>query len=209
MVRVKICGITNAEDAVCGVEAGADALGFIFYPKSPRYVKPETVSRIVSALPPFVTPVGVFVNLLPDEVTAIARAAGLRWVQLQGDETPEVCAAVGAHVIRAVRVGHAFDVATLRPYAAHGVGTFLLDTAKKGFYGGTGETFDWAAAVATKSVGRVVLSGGLDPDNVRQGIEQVNPYAVDASSGVEVEPGKKDHEKVRAFIEAARSRRAE
>ena len=204
MARVKICGITNADDAACAVEAGADALGFIFYPKSPRYVSLETVADIVKGLPPFVTPVGVFVNVPSEEVTATLRQTGLRCAQLHGDESPDDCAAVEAPVIRAARVGENFDARSLSPYARAGVSTFLLDTAKQGFYGGTGETFDWSDALEVKQVGRVVLSGGLDPDNVVAGIRSVNPYAVDTDSGVERELGKKDHEKVRAFIRVAR-----
>lgn len=204
MARVKICGITNADDAACAVEAGADALGFIFYPKSPRYVSPETVADIVRGLPLLITPVGVFVNTSPDQVTATLRETGLRCAQLHGDESPDDCAAVEAPVIRVVRVGDAFDAGSLSPYAQAGVSTFLLDTAKQGFYGGTGETFDWSDALAAKRMGRVILSGGMNADNVADGIRTVHPYAVDTGSGVEAEPGKKDHEKLRAFITAAR-----
>ncbi len=204
MVRIKICGITNADDAACAVDAGADALGFIFYPKSPRYVSLETVTSIVKDLPPFVTPVGVFVNVPSERVSSTLRETGLQCAQLHGDESPETCAAVDGAVIRAVQVGKGFDAGSLTPYARSGVSTFLLDAAKEGFYGGTGETFDWGAALAVKDEGRVVLSGGMDPENVIEGIRTVEPYAVDTGSGVEVEPGKKDHEKVRAFIRAVR-----
>lgn len=203
-MRVKICGITNADDATCAVEAGADALGFIFYPKSPRYVTLETVSDIVKGFPPFVTAVGVFVNVPPEEVSAAVLQAGLHCAQLHGDESPDDCAAVEAPVIRAVRVGEDFDARSLSSYTGAGVSTFLLDNAKQGFYGGTGETFDWSDALKVKRVGRVVLSGGLDPGNVAEGIRTVEPYAVDTGSGVEAEPGKKDHEKLRAFLRAAR-----
>lgn len=203
-VRVKICGITCAEDAAAAVEAGADALGFIFFPGSPRYVSPETVTEIVAGLPPMVTTVGVFVNETPDAVRSRMRETGLRCAQLHGDESPDECAAVAGSVIRAVRVGEGFEAASLEPYAGLGVTTFLLDTEKEGLYGGTGETFDWDQAVPAKSVGRVIVSGGLGPGNVAECIRTVRPYAVDTGSGVEAQPGKKDHDKVRAFIEAAR-----
>ncbi|MDA0708839.1 MAG: phosphoribosylanthranilate isomerase [bacterium] len=200
-VRVKICGITNREDALCAVEAGADALGFIFYAKSPRFVAPETVGEIVAVLPPFVTAVGVFVNAPEERIDAVVKLAGLRAIQLHGDEPPEACLGHAVPVIRAVRVGADFSPEHLRAYL---VDTFLLDTAKSGMYGGTGKTFDWSAAQAAKPMGRLILSGGLTPDNVAEAIAHVAPYAVDTGSGVESEPGRKDHEKVKAFVKAVR-----
>lgn len=202
--RVKICGITNLEDALGAAEAGADALGFIFYPKSPRYVKEEKVASIVARLPPFVTPVGVFVNRPPDEVSGMLVRTGLRCAQLHGDETPEHCTEVDGPVIRVARVDKDFNAASLIPYAEAGVETFMLDTAKQGLYGGTGETFDWSSAIKVKPMGRVVLSGGVDPGNVVDAVRTVRPYAVDTGSGVESEPGKKDLEKVIDFIRAVR-----
>lgn len=200
MVHAKICGITNREDALCAVNCGADAVGFIFYQKSPRYVAPEKAAEIICDLPPFVTPVGVFVNA--PHIDATVKLAGLRAIQLHGDEPPEACLGHEVPVIRTLRVGSEFDVLALRSYPVH---TFLLDTARAGSYGGTGETFDWAKAREAKNYGRIILSGGLNPDNVREAIEQVAPYAVDTSSGVEAEPGKKDHKKVRDFLTRAKA----
>lgn len=200
MVHAKICGITNREDALCAVNCGADAVGFIFYEKSPRYVAPEKAAEIICELPPFVTPVGVFVNA--PHIDATVRLAGLRAIQLHGDEPPEACLGHEVPVIRVLRVGNEFDALALRSYPVH---TFLLDTARAGSYGGTGETFDWAKAREAKNYGRIILSGGLNPDNVREAIEQVTPYAVDTSSGVEAEPGKKDHKKVRDFLARAKA----
>ena len=201
MVRVKICGITNREDALCAVEHGADALGFIFYPGSRRYIPPDWAERIVGDLPPFVTPVGVFVNETRDRIRATAEAVGIRAIQLHGDEPPEVCRDLPVPVIRALRVEEGFEVAHLGAYP---VGTFLLDTAREGMYGGTGETFDWEIAREAASFGYIILSGGLDPDNVTEAVRVARPYAVDCSSGVEAEPGRKDHQKLIAFLERAR-----
>ena len=203
MTRVKICGITNVDDAQCAVAAGADALGFIFYPKSKRYVAPETVKTIVETLPPYVTTVGVTVNETRERVNEIADYAGLQALQLHGDETPEDCLGFSRPVVRVLGVGEHFDGKDIEPYAEAGVSDFLLDKAKDGFYGGTGETFDWSVALLAKSYGRVILSGGLTPANVEEGIRTVSPYAVDVGSGVEAEPGKKDHDKIKAFIDNA------
>ncbi len=197
MVRAKICGITNRDDALCVVDNGADALGFNFYEKSLRYIAPEKAGEIVFDLPPFVTPVGVFVNASDREIDIAVKLAGLRAIQLHGDEPPEACLGHAVPVIRALRVGCNFDVQIMRSYL---VSTFLLDTERAGSYGGTGKTFDWTKAVGAKGYGRIILAGGLNPGNVREAIERVGPYAVDASSGVEAEPGKKDHKKVRDFL---------
>ena len=202
MVRVKICGITREEDAWCAVDHGADAIGFIFYPPSPRYVEPRQVRKIVAALPPFVTPVGVFVNEPAARIAATAAAAGLGAIQLHGDEPPETCLEHDLPVIRVLRVGPRWDPAAM---AAYPVDTFLLDTAKAGLYGGTGLTFDWSLAREAKNFGRVILSGGIGPDNVAEAIRSVGPYAVDTGSGVEAEPGRKDPEKLARFMEQVRS----
>ena len=200
-MRVKICGITNRDDALCAVDAGADAVGFIFYEKSPRYVPPETVGEIVAELPPFVTPVGVFVNAPEARIDAVVKLAGLRAIQLHGDEPPEACLGHAVPVIRVLRVGADFAPESMRSYL---VDTFLLETEKVGYYGGTGETFDWSKAIAAKEMGRVVLAGGLTPDNVGEAIQAVRPYAVDVGSGVEKEPGIKDHYKVKQFLKVVR-----
>lgn len=202
MVRVKICGITNRDDALFSVAHGVDALGFIFYEPSPRYVPPEHVRRIVSALPPFVTPVGVFVNSGREEILETVRSTGIRAVQLHGDETPADCMGYPFPVIRALRVGDGFNPASLSDYP---VDTFLLDTAKKGWYGGTGETFDWNVAREAAAHGRIILSGGMDPSNVADAVRTVKPYAVDCGSGVEAAPGLKDHARIREFLGALRS----
>lgn len=202
MVRVKICGITNPEDAIFAAALGADALGFNFYEGSPRYVSPECAAEIVSRLPPFATPVGVFVNEARERIEAIIHLVGLRAIQLHGDEPPKACRGYSIPVIRAVRVDAGFHPSELSPYP---VETFLLDTAKSGFYGGTEESFDWSLARAASSFGRIILSGGIHAGNVADAIGEVQPYGVDSSSGVESAPGCKDHEKLTAFFEAVGS----
>lgn len=201
MMRVKVCGIANRDDALCAADFGADALGFIFYEKSPRYIPPDQAGAVIAALPPFVTPVGVFVNASEAHIDAVVKLAGLRAIQLHGDEPPAACLGHSVPVIRALRVGPDFDPERMRAYL---VDTFLLDTAKSGHYGGTGEVFDWSKAVAAKAYGRIVLSGGLNPDNVARAIETVVPYAVDAGSGVEAEPGRKNHAKLKRFLKAVK-----
>ena len=150
---------------------------------------------------PFVTPVGVFVNEAREQIEAVVASVGLRAIQLQGDEPPEACLRHSIPVIRVARVGDRFDPDSLKVYP---VDTFLLDTAKAGLYGGTGEIFDWTIAKASSSYGRIILSGGINPDNVAEAIRSVRPYAVDCGSGVEAEPGRKDHKKVAAFSQAVR-----
>ncbi|MDE2970857.1 MAG: phosphoribosylanthranilate isomerase [Acidobacteriota bacterium] len=198
-VRIKICGITNEADAAAAVRAGADALGFIFYRGSPRCVAPERAAEIVAGLPPFVVPVGVFVNAAAGDIDGICEAAGIRVVQLHGDEPPGFCEALARPVIKAFRVR---DASWTADAAAYPVGAVLLDTFAEDRYGGTGTTFDWR--FVEDSPHRVILSGGLNPDNVAEAVRNVRPYGVDTGSGVEREPGRKDHSKIRAFVEAAR-----
>ncbi|MXW06522.1 MAG: phosphoribosylanthranilate isomerase [Gemmatimonadetes bacterium] len=198
-VRIKICGITNEADAAAAVRAGADALGFIFYGGSPRCVAPERAAEIVAGLPPFVVPVGVFVNAAADDVDGICEAAGIRVVQLHGDEPPGFCEAMKRPVIKAFRVR---DASWKSDAAAYPVDAVLLDTFAEDRYGGTGTTFDWR--FVEDSPHRVILSGGLNPDNVAEAVRSVRPYGVDTGSGVEREPGRKDHGKIGAFVEAAR-----
>ena len=207
MTRTKICGITNAADAQFAASEGADALGFNFYQKSPRYVIPELVGEIVQGLPPFVTAVGVFVNEERESIERIAGIARLGALQLHGDETPEDCEGHALPVIRAIRVGDRLVAEDVQPYADAGVTTFLLDKATKELYGGTGETFDWSVAASAKAYGRVILAGGMTSENVKAGIVAVGPYAVDTASGVEKSPGVKDHAKVNAFLTAVRESR--
>lgn len=202
-VRIKVCGITSRKDALAAVELGADALGFVFYEKSPRYIDPDDAARIVAALPPFVTTVGVFVDLHPSGVNRIVRISGLDRAQLHGDETPGDCSQVEVPVVKAFRVRGPEDTEGLDGYE---VSAFLLDTYREGVPGGTGETFDWGLAAGTVEKGEtVILSGGLNPNNVAEAVERVRPYGVDVSSGVEKGPGVKDHGKIEAFIGAARS----
>jgi len=201
MVRVKICGITNLHDARQAVEAGADALGFVFYEKSPRFVTPATAGEIIGGLPPFVQMVGLFVNAASDDVNRTADLCGLDVVQLHGDETPEYCGQIARRVIKSFRIK---DMASLDAINAYSVAGYLLDAWSPDAYGGTGRTFNWDVAEIAKRYGTVILAGGLDPDNIRQAVDRVKPYAVDASSGVEMAPGRKDPAKVRAFIGRAK-----
>ena len=206
MVKVKICGITNLEDALTATEAGTDALGFILYSKSKRFIKAKDVRKITLKLPPFILKVGVFVNEDPRNVLEILSYAHLDFAQLHGDETPEECEYVGAHrVIKVFRLKEVSEVEKIKPYIGK-IRAILLDTYSKDSYGGTGKTFNWEIAMAVKERFDipVILSGGLNPENVAKAIREVNPYAVDVSSGVETEPGKKDKEKVFQFVKVAK-----
>jgi phosphoribosylanthranilate isomerase len=200
--RVKICGITNLDDAMTAVECGADAIGFVFWVNSPRFIEPQKAKRIVSKIPPFVTTVGVFVNEPVEGINRLIQSVGFGCVQLHGEETPGACMGLNAKVIKAVRVSGEKDLEGLDSYH---VSAFILDTFRKDVQGGTGETFDWDIAVKAKKLGAVILSGGLTPENVVDAIRHVRPYGVDVSSGVEKNPGEKDPEKVRKFIELVRS----
>jgi phosphoribosylanthranilate isomerase len=203
MVRVKICGITNLDDALLAAALGADALGFIFYPKSPRYVAPETARQIIAQLPPLVTSVGVFVNEEAAVVQNLAAQVGLDWIQVHGQESPEYCRSLGRRVLKGLRIKDAESLAELKPFQG-AVQAFLLDTFKKGQVGGTGETFDWELAREAKKYGQIVLAGGLTAENVAQAIKLAQPQAVDTASGTEAAPGRKDQVKLRAFFKAAR-----
>ncbi len=199
-MHIKICGITNIEDALAAVDYGADALGFVFYPASPRYVSPQTAREITSFLPPFVTTIGVFVNEEESKIKEIMKYAGINVLQLHGDEPPEMCS-IWHKVIRALRVK---DLIDLKPLAACSVSAFLLDAYSSGQFGGTGQIFNWDIAVEAKRYGHIILSGGLNPDNIEKAIKWVRPYAVDVSSGIEAEKGKKNLKKMKLFIERAR-----
>lgn len=201
MTRVKICGIRTLEAAQAAAEAGADAVGFVFWPRSRRSIRPEEAAQISRTLPPFVVRVGVFVDERPEVMEEIAEAVGLDAVQLHGDEPPEVCGALRRRVIKAIRVQ---DPSSLAQAARYEVSAILLDTYAPDTYGGTGRPFDWSLAQEVCGWGRpVILSGGLTPENVGEAIERVRPYGVDVSSGVETD-GKKDPRKIRAFVEAVR-----
>ncbi|MBI5641991.1 MAG: phosphoribosylanthranilate isomerase [Deltaproteobacteria bacterium] len=200
--RIKICGITNPDDAALSVEYGADALGFIFYKKSPRYIEPEAAAAIIQKLPPFITAVGVFVDETAEDIARIKALTGINAIQLHGSETPAFCASLGgAVIIKAFRIRGIDDIKGLGDYKAS---AYLLDTYKEGVPGGTGEQFNWEIAVEAKFRGRIILSGGLNPGNVREAIDRVRPYAVDVSSGVEARPGRKDPAKVIKFIKQVR-----
>lgn len=202
-VRVKICGITNASDAVAAVDAGADALGFMFFEQSKRHLSFAQAAEIIRELPPFVSKVGVFVNATADFVQRALSETGIDTLQFHGEETPEFCARFApVKVIKAFRIR---DAASLRECLSFRDHAWLLDSFVDGAQGGTGVTFDWDIAIeATKLSRMVILAGGLKVETVAEGIRTVRPFGVDVSSGVESAPGKKDHEKLRAFIDAAR-----
>lgn len=200
--RVKICGITSIEDALAAVSAGADALGFVFYAKSPRAVSPEQARAIIRCLPPFVTTVGLFVNAERVKIESIALSCGLDAIQLHGDEAPQACLFPGYRVIKALRVK---DAASLEQASAYQVSGLLLDAWSERVYGGSGEAFDWTLLKDFANRQPVILAGGLNPENVVRAIQQVRPYAVDASSGVEMAPGKKDVSKLAEFMRQVRS----
>jgi phosphoribosylanthranilate isomerase len=202
MVKVKICGNTNLDDTMAAVQAGADAVGFVFYKKSPRAVEPKTAAEIISRLPPFVVPVGVFVNEEPGTVRRIMEECNIPLAQLHGDESPQYCAELGRSVIKAIRLRERQDLERMTSYQVAG---FVLDAFVEGMPGGTGVTIDWDLAGEAQVVGPIILAGGLTPDNVLEAVRQARPYGVDVSSGVEASPGKKDHAKVRAFIANAKS----
>jgi len=202
MVRVKICGITNVEDALLACEFGADAIGLNFYEKSPRCVSPFTASKIIGKLPPFVAAVGVFVNWQAAPVTSLAKALGFAAAQLHGDEPPKLVNEIAKKVpvIKALHLGKGSPLPPFPKY--RGAAAFLLDAPHSGHYGGTGHTTDWALAQTAAKSHRILLAGGLTPENVAEAILAVRPYAVDVTSGVEAKPGKKDPAKLRAFFEA-------
>jgi phosphoribosylanthranilate isomerase len=200
--RVKICGITNWDDARLSVDLGASALGFNFYPPSPRSISPAGAWNIIRRLPPFVEAVGVFVDWPPLVVDALARALRLGAVQLHGGESPgEIAKLARSHrVIKAVQVGRGFRVASLSKYRL--AGGVLLDGFARGLHGGTGSTLDWKLARAARRYGRIILAGGLTPENIAEAIRIAEPYAVDVASGVEARPGRKDPARLRALFAA-------
>ena len=201
MTRVKLCGITRPEDAELGVELGAWALGFILWPKSPRAADPAIAAGIARELRRRVNIVGVFVNPTLDEVENAANALLLSHVQLHGDEGPQFCTAVrertGCEVIKAIRVGGAPDLLEAERFRTD---FHLLDTKRDGQRGGTGKTWDWRLAQQKRTKVPRIVSGGLAPDNVADAIEAVHPFAVDVASGIESEPGIKDHDLMREFV---------
>lgn len=203
--RIKICGITNEEDAAAALLAGADALGFVFYRKSPRWIDPAVAGRIISSLPPFVAAVGVFVNEEVKVVRDLMDGCGLALAQLHGDETAAYCLELARPAVKALRIKDRGSFLALAEFQGRaGIRGFLLDAYAEDAYGGTGRTVDWALAAEAARSASVLLAGGLTPENVAEAIRAVRPYGVDVSSGVESTPGKKDAEKVRRFIQSAR-----
>ncbi len=201
-VKVKICGITALSDALCAAEAGADALGFVFYDRSPRYVPIAAAAAIIRQLPPWILKVGVFVNAPEDLVVQAARECGLTLLQFHGEEPPEYCLQFGLMSMKAFRVHTADSLEVLPTYLTD---AWLLDAYVAGQPGGTGAVFDWDLATQARALGRpIFLAGGLTPENVSEAVRRVRPFGVDVSSGVEASPGRKDHDKVKAFIRAAK-----
>ena len=202
-VRIKICGITNLPDAVAAVDAGADALGFMFFDQSKRRLTPALAAAIIRELPPFISTVGVFVIATREFVNAAIETSGIDTLQFHGEEPPQFCAQFGRKVIKAFRIR---DHDTLRECSRYRDCAWLLDTYVDDAPGGTGIAFDWnIAEEATRTNRMIILAGGLKVETVVEAIRRVRPYAVDVSSGVESAPGKKDHAKVRDFIAAARA----
>ena len=203
--KIKICGITNQIDALHAVDAGADALGFIFYKKSPRYVSPNVVKSIAANLPPFILPVGVFVNEEAKVVRNIVDECGLALAQIHGDETADFCESLGRPVMRGIRLQDRNTFLAMAEYKGRArVRGFVLDAFSQDLHGGTGKIADWELAKEAAHSFSFLLAGGLTPENVQDAIQKVEPYGVDVSSGVETSPGKKDPAKVQAFVQAVR-----
>ena len=204
MIRVKICGITNAADALAAIEAGASLIGFNFYAKSARHISEAEAVKIRRQLPKKVEAVGIFVNAPVAEVIALCKSLKLDAAQLHGDESPEVVSEIAASipVIKAFRVEPDFRLETLGEYPE--VFAFLFDAAHTGQYGGTGRTTDWDVARRAAVGHRIILAGGLKVENVAAAVRIVRPYAIDVASGVESKPGKKDHDRLREFIREVR-----
>jgi phosphoribosylanthranilate isomerase len=203
MVRVKICGITNLDDALVATAMGAHALGFIFA-ESPRRIDPAEAEKIIRSLPPLVKTVGVFVNEDPERIKEIITFCGLDLIQLHGDESPGIGLGLMPRSIKAFRIQNDRDVENIKRYQG-AVRAILLDTFQKGKAGGTGRSFDWSLAVKAKEAGLpVILAGGLGPENIREAIAAVKPYAVDVNSGIEERPGKKDPVLMKQLMEKIR-----
>jgi len=197
-VKVKVCGVRSFEEAEASLDAGADVLGFNFWPSSPRYIAPHAAREVIAKLSPVVSTVGVFVNDVADRINEIAFDLKLTAVQLHGDESPEFCAALDSiKTIKAIRVGQDFDLNVIKSYP---VSMVLLDSNIKGSYGGTGQRFDWRIAIEAKRFAPIILAGGLNTENVWDAITHVRPAAIDVCSGVEAEPGRKDLARLRRFM---------
>jgi len=201
MVKVKICGITNLEDALAAADAGADAIGFVFYPESPRFIDPGKARAIIARLPVFITTVGIFVDESEELIRRVIREGGIQVLQFHGSESPILCTRFREKVIKAIRIK---DEESIKEMQMYDVNTFLLDTKVDGTMGGTGKTFNWKYAEMAKEYGRIILSGGLNASNVGDAVRLIQPYGVDVSSGVEIRPGEKDHHKIIEFVREAK-----
>ena len=196
-LKVKICGITNREDALRCIDAGANALGFIFYKKSPRYIEPSIAATIIRELPPYVAPVGIFVNEKRSFIEQTIKETNIRIIQLSGDETPEECNGYSLKVWKAFRFASMDDVNIAKRYS---ISAAIVDGVSNNLYGGTGTLADFSIASAVKQFHPVVLAGGLNPDNVLSAVQHVQPYAIDVNSGIERSPGKKDEKKIASLF---------
>ena len=205
MVKAKVCGITNLEDALASIHAGCDALGFVFYKKSPRYISPRKAAAIIKNLPPHIIKIGVFVNSKQRAIKQIARLCRLDMLQFHGKETPEFCQRFANYkIIKAFRIKNHIDFKNVLKYRTF---AYLFDTFMASKVGGTGKIFDWKlVSHIGKLKGPVFLSGGLSKKNVKLAIETVRPHWVDVSSSVEIKPGEKNHQKIREFIKAVKKR---
>lgn len=196
-MKVKICGITKLDDAKLSYELGADAIGFIFYEKSKRYISPEKAKEIIRQIPAFVLKVGVFVNESADKINNIAKDIKLNLIQLHGSESPEMVADIDLPVLKAFRVRDNFDYSIIKQYNNC---SFLLDTYNKNEFGGTGQQFNWKN-IPSEIKSEIILAGGISENNIEQICKDVKPYAVDVSSSIEIEPGKKDHQKIKDLFQ--------
>ncbi|MCX5853992.1 MAG: phosphoribosylanthranilate isomerase [Deltaproteobacteria bacterium] len=202
-MEIKICGITNLKDAICVCKSGADAIGFIFYRKSPRYISPETARDIIKNLPQDLCKVGVFVNHDPRDVKDIFSLCGLTMIQLHGDESPEYCRQFATDtLIKAISSRTQKDLCGLPDFPVRAI---LWDASEPGYYGGTGKTSNWDLAAMVKKTHNLILAGGLNVSNINDAIMTVSPHAVDVNSGVEISPGRKDPVKIHSIIEMIRT----
>jgi phosphoribosylanthranilate isomerase len=202
MTQVKVCGITNLDDARVAVDAGVDMLGLIFYPPSPRYVTPECAREIVASLPASLPVVGVFVNEDAAAISQVVRDSGVQMIQLHGEETPALCHQLPWPVVKTFRFTARVQPEMMRRYT---VAAYLVEGFHADFYGGGGAVADWQRVATLHQYGRIILAGGLTPENVAAAIRTVRPYAVDVCSGVEARPGKKDWHKLQAFVTRAKA----
>ena len=201
MTLVKICGITNIEDALGAVQSGADAIGFNFYPKSPRFIEPEQAALILEELPDSLMKVGVFVDLSAEAVREVCQIVGLDYLQFHGDETPYFCEQFATPYWKAFRLRDEKTLALMEKYQPY---AYLVDAYQPGVLGGTGQLADWDLAREAGRLGRLALAGGINPENVTEALAAVEPWCIDVCSGVELEPGKKDHRAMEELIEAVK-----